>query len=156
MKDVMSKNMQRLVETKSGDKAWEDVKKLAGCKEPYFSSVDDYPDQMTVDLTYAASKVSGLSLEDVLIELGGFPSNMGAVHERVAKPMSNAVPPHFEHEEVQENRLLIHYYSERGFCRVLCGLMPGVGMCFNEEMFINETSCKNKGNKHCTMEVSIQ
>jgi len=179
MKGVVNVGIQELVETKFGIEAWNKTKALAKCEEPFFSASEDYPDQMTLDLANAASEVSGLPLETVLVEFGKFwVPNTGAktyptyfrlagktarefllsmdrIHKQVTKNISNAVPPHFECEELPDGRLLMHYQSERRLCPVLRGLILGVGIYFNEELQVRETTCMNDGAAQCTMEVTF-
>jgi predicted hydrocarbon binding protein len=179
MKGVINKGIQELVETKFGIEAWDKVKEIAKCEEPFFSTSEDYPDQMTLDLANAASEVSGLPLETVLFEFGKFwvsntglesyPTffklagktsrefllNMNKVHIQVTKNIRNARPPIFEFEELPDGRLLMHYRSGRRLCDALRGLIAGVGIHFNEELQIKKTSCMNNGDPQCTMEVSF-
>ena len=134
---------------------------------------------MTLDLANAASEVSGLPLETVLFEFGKFwvsntglesyPTffklagktsrefllNMNKVHIEVTKNIRNARPPIFEFEELPDRRLLMHYRSDRRLCDALRGLIAGVGIHFNEELQIKETSCMKNGDPQCTMEVSF-
>ena len=177
MKGIVNKGIQELVEAKFGAEAWEKVKTLAKCEEPFFSASEDYPDQMTLDLANAASEVSGLPLETVLVEFGKFwvpntgaesyPTffklagktarefllNMDKVHKHVTKNILNAKPPSFEYEELPDGRLLMHYRSERRLCAVLRGLILGVGIHFDEELQVKEIACVNNGDPQCTMEV---
>ncbi len=179
MKGVVNKGIQELVEAKFGAEAWQKVKELAGCDEPFFAVSEDYPDEMTLALVKAASEVSGLSQEDVMIEFGKFwvPNtgknsyqtyynlmgsspkefllNTGKVHEQVTRSIANAQPPRFEYEELPDGRLLMHYHSKRGLCVVLRGLILGVGILFDQELDVKETACVNNGDPHCTMEVTF-
>ena len=179
MKGVINKGIQELVEAKFSTEAWDKIKEMAKCEEPFFSTSEDYPDQMTLDLANAASEVSGLPLETVLVEFGkfwisktGFESyptffklagktarefllNMNKVHNQVTKNIRNARPPSFEYEELPDGRLLMHYRSDRRLCAVMRGLILGVGIHFDEELQLKETSCTNNGDPHCTMEVSF-
>jgi len=179
MKGIINKGIQELVQAKFGVEAWDKVKKLAKCEEPFFSASEDYPDQMTLDLANAASEVSGLPLETVLIEFGKFwVPNTGAksystffnlagktarefllsmdkVHKHVTKSIANARPPSFEYEELPDGRLLMHYQSERKLCAVLRGLILGVGIYFGEELQVKEIACTSNGAPRSTMEVTF-
>jgi len=179
MKGIINKGIQELVEAKFGAEAWDKIKELAKCEEPFFSARENYSDQMTVDLANAASEVSGLPLETVLVEFGKFwitntgaesyPTffklagraareflmNMDKVHKQVTKNVLNAKPPSFEYEELPDGRLLMHYRSERKLCAVLRGLILGVGIYFDEELQVKETACMNNGESQCTMEVTF-
>jgi predicted hydrocarbon binding protein len=179
MKGVINKGIQELVEAKFGAEAWGKIKEMAKCEEPFFSTSEDYPDQMTMDLAHAASEVSGLPMETVLVEFGkfwvsktGFKSyptffklagktarefllNLNKVHNQVTKNIRNARPPSFEYEELPDGRLLMHYRSDRRLCAVMRGLILGVGIHFDEELQLKETSCMNNGDPQCTMQISF-
>jgi hypothetical protein len=179
MKGVINKGIQELIEAKFGAEAWGRIKEMAKCEEPFFSTSEDYPDQMTLDLANAASEVSGLPLETVLVEFGKFwvsktgiesyPTlfklagktarefllNLNKVHNHVTKNIRNARPPFFEYEELADGRLRMHYRSDRRLCVVMRGLILGVGFHFDEELQLKETSCMNNGDSQCTMEISF-
>ena len=179
MKGIINKGIQDLVEAKFGAEAWEKIKALAACEEPFFAVSLDYPDEMTLGLVKAASEVSGLPAETVMIEYGKFivpntlkehyPTyfalagssprefllNMDRVHEEATRSISKATPPKFQYQELPDGRLLMHYSSERRLCAVLHGLILGVGLLFNEELQVRETACMHKGDPRCTMEVTF-
>lgn len=179
MKGVINKGIQELVETKFGSEQWEKIKSLAGCDEPFFSISEDYPDKMTIDLVNSASEVLGIPLETVMVEFGKFwvlntgktsyPTyfkfvglsprefllNMNRVHRQVTRSIPNAKPPSLLYEELPDGRLLIHYKSERLLCPVLYGLILGVGLYFEQELKVTETSCMKKGDSQCTMEITF-
>jgi predicted hydrocarbon binding protein len=179
MKGIINKGIQELVEEKFGTDAWDKVKEVAKCEEPFFSAGEDYPDQLTVDLASAASEVSGLPLDTVLVEFGkywvlntapqSYPSifklsgnsvreflaNMSRVHQQVTRSVANARPPHLEIEEMPDGRLLVHYESERSLCPVLRGCILGVGVRFNEALDVKEIACSNDGVERCSVEVTF-
>jgi len=179
MKGIINKGIQELVVEKFGTEAWEKVKSLAGCDEPFFAISNDYPDETTVALVKAASEVSGLPMETVMIEYGKFivpntlkeqyPTyfqlagksprefllNMDRVHEHVTRSISKSVPPRFEYEQLPDGRLLMKYKSKRRLCAVLHGLILGVGILFNQELGVRETACMHKGDTQCIMEVTF-
>ncbi len=177
MKGVINKGIQEMAETQFGVQAWEKIKEIAGCKEPFFSISEDYPDQMTFDLAGAAAQALGIPLETVLVEFGKFwvmntgkrsyPTffklagssarefllNMDRVHQQATRSVANAHPPSFQYEEMPDGRLLMHYKSERRLCPVLRGLILGVGLNFGQNLQVNEIACMNKGDDQCTMEI---
>ncbi len=179
MKGVINKGIQELVESQFGSEAWSEIKIRAGCDEPFFATSEDYPDEMSLSLVQAASEVSGLAVEDVLVEFGkywvpntgakSYPAfykmagtdarrfllNMNRIHDQVTHNLANATPPRFTYEELDDGRLLMHYHTERNLCPVLRGLILGVGIYFNEDLTVNETACTADGAPHCTMEVSF-
>ena len=179
MKGIINKGIQNMVETRFGAEAWEKVKSLAGCEEPFFAISNDYPDDMTVNLLNAASEVSGLPVETVMIEYGKFmvPNtlkdqyrtyyklagssprefilNMGNVHEHVTKSVPNAIPPKFEYQEMADGRMLMKYQSPRKLCAVFHGLILGVGIYFGQELQVQKTSCMHQGDSYCIVEITF-
>ncbi len=179
MKGIINKGIQEMVEARFGAEAWEEVKSLAGCEEPFFAIGQDYPDELTIALIKAASQVSGLPVETVQVEYGKFMVphtlkkyyatyfqlagssprefllNMDRVHEQATRSITGAAPPKFDYEELPDGRLLMHYHSKRGLCPVLRGLILGVGLYFNQEVRVKETACMHRGDPRCTMEVTF-
>jgi predicted hydrocarbon binding protein len=179
MKGVINKGVQEMVETMYGEQAWERVKTLAGCDEPFYAVSLDYPDDSTSALIKAACEVSGLSADALMVEYGKFvvlntlrkyyPTyvslagasprdfllNMGRIHEQVTRGISNAMPPRFEYDELPDGRLLMHYDSKRGLCAVLRGLILGVGLLFDQSLGVQEIACMRSGAPRCTMEVTF-
>ena len=179
MKGIINKGIQELVETKFGAESWEKVKSLAGCDEPFFAIINDYPDDMTMALVKAASEVAGLPQEAIMVEYGKFivpntlkeqyPSyfklagssprefllNMDRVHKHVTRSVSKGLPPRFEYEDLPDGRLQMKYKSKRKLCAVLHGLILGVGILFGQELQVQEISCMNKGNHECVMEITF-
>ena len=179
MKGVINKGIQDMVEKLFGPEAWEKVKSLAGCDEPFFAIGSDYPDEMTVALVKAASEVAELPVETVMVEYGKFmvPNtlkeqyaayfalagssprefllNVPRVHEYVTRSIPNAAPPKFEYEDLPDGRMLMKYESPRRLCPVLRGLILGVGLLFDQELEVQETACMQSGAPQCVMEVTF-
>lgn len=179
VKGVINKGIQDLLEAKFGPDVWERVRERAGCDVPFFAVGADYPDQVSIDLVDAAAVETGLPPEQVLVEFGkhwvphtgreSYPAlfrlagstareflmNVSAIHARVTKNIPNAAPPSFEYEELPDGRLRIHYHSERPLCPALRGLILGVGDHFGEALEVEEVACSQRGDEHCTMEVTF-
>lgn len=179
MKGIINKGIQELVESNYGSEAWEKVKSLAGCDEPFFAISLDYPDETTLSLVKAASDVAGRPIETVLVEYGKFMItntlkrdypvyfalagssprefllSMGRVHLEVTKNIPNATPPQMDCEELPDGRLIMCYRSERELCPVLRGMIHGVGINFNQTLDVKETTCMGKGDPQCTIEVTF-
>jgi hypothetical protein len=156
------------------------VKEQAGCTEPFFAVSKDYPDEMSIALIKSAADISGLTAEEVMLEygkyivpntlkesyptyfkLGGssardFLLNMDRVHKHATRSILGATPPRFEYEELPDGRLIMHYYSKRGLCTILRGLILGVGILFGENLEVKEIACAHKGASHCSMEVNFK
>ncbi len=179
VKGIINKGIQDMVEARFGPETWEEIKGRAGCNEPFFAISLDYPDEMSLALAGAAAEVAGLPLDTVLIEYGRFlipntlkrehPTyfalagssprefllNMNRVHEITTRNIPDARPPIFGYEELPDGRLLMHYDSSRRLCRVLHGLILGVGDLFGEALQVREIACMQRGDPRCTMEVTF-
>ena len=179
MKGIINIGIQEMVLEKFGAEAWEKVKELAGCDEPFFAISNNYPDEITLALIKAASEVSALPMENLMIEYGKFmvphtlkeqyPTyfqvagksprefllNMDRVHKHATRSISMSVPPRFEYEQLPDGRLLMKYQSERKLCAVLQGLILGVGILFDQELGVRQTVCMHRGDSHCVMEITF-
>lgn len=179
MKGIINKGVQELVTSQFGNDIWESVKKRADCDEPFFSASQDYPDELTTDLVSAASVVTGVPFDTLLVEFGkrwlrntgaqayphlvqlagttarAFLLNIDKVHQHATRSIANARPPRFTYDELSDGRLRIHYRSERRLCLVLEGLILGVGLTFGERLEVVEIACMKKGDAVCTMEVTF-
>ncbi|MFH1513964.1 MAG: heme NO-binding domain-containing protein [bacterium] len=179
MKGIINKGIQDFVKNKFGDEAWGKITAPAGCEESFFAITFDYPDEMTISLVKAVSEVSEFPIETVMLEYGRFmvqntlkenyPTyfqlagnnprdfllNMSKVHEHATRSISKSAPPKFEYEEMPDGKLRMYYYSERGLCTVLRGLILGVGDYFNHKLEVEEVECKHNGADHCIMEVTF-
>lgn len=179
MKGVINKGIQELVTEAFGAEAWGEIKRRAGCEEPFFSASRDYPDAMTLDLVAAVAEVSGLSADAILERFGRFwvPNtgaraypqlyamagrtarefllNLDRVHQHVTRSIENAAPPRFSYDELPDGRLRLHYSSGRRLCAALRGLILGVGEHFDERLEVRELRCMKDGHDDCVMEVSF-
>jgi predicted hydrocarbon binding protein len=177
VKGAIFKGIEDVAKSTFGDTAWQRILETAGCKEPFFTAGDNYPDETATALIRAASEVSGLSEETVMLAFGrhwvlhtaqvtyptlfhlagdtarSFLMNMNRIHELVTRNLQGAHPPKFEYEFQSEQALLIHYTSKRSLCPILRGLIEGVGLYFNEDLKITETACMKNGSPKCTIKV---
>jgi len=180
MKGVINKGIQELVESRFGPNAWQNIKRRAGCEEPFFAASESYPDETTLALIQATSEVSGRPVETVEVEFGKFwvpntgracyPTlyhlagssarefllDMNRVHAQVTRSLWNSLPPKFTYEDLPDGTLLMHYDSKRGLCAVLRGLVIGLGILFGQELEVREVGCARKGNPLSTMEVTFK
>jgi len=179
VKGIINRGIQELVECKFCKTTWEKIKKRAGCNDPFISASEDYPDQTTYDLVDAASEITELPHDTVLMEFGkywipntgarSYPTffklagdsarvfllNMAIVHRHIAMNRHNFGPPIFEYEETPSGRLLMYYKSPRMLCSALHGLILCVGIYFGEKLEVEETSCMKTGDPCCTMKVAF-
>lgn len=180
MKGVINKGIQEYIEASMGAGVWEEIKARVIPDEPFFATSKDYPDEMTIDLLRAAAEVSGKDLDEVMIEFGKFwvpntgsrsyPAlfalagtsareflrNMDRVHAEATQNIPHADPPRFSYEDLPDGSLRIVYHSPRGLCRLLHGLILGVGVHLGEEIAVKELACRHRGDEECAFEVSFE
>jgi hypothetical protein len=179
MKGMVNKGIQEMVKAKFGAESWERIKREAGCDVPFFVIGEEYPNELTAALVKAASGVSGLTEEEVLVEFGKywilntgkktyptfyslagatpreFLLNLGHLYRTASRNKTTSGNALISHEELSDGRLLIHYRSSSNLCAALLGHIIGVGMLFNQVVRVKETACRKQGAECCTMEVTF-
>ncbi len=177
MKGVINKGIQEMVVSRYGGATWEAVKRKAQVEEEMFLLTEDYPDEGTLRLVEAAAEILELPVEGVMVEFGRYwftqvapvlyPSylalagsnpvemlkNVDRIHRLVTRNIPSASPPSFHVEEREDGMLRLHYFSTRGLCPVVRGLVEGVGRYFGKIMAVTEVECVHRGDHHCIFEV---
>ncbi len=162
MKGTVAVCLKETVIKKGGEKAWEEILTKAGFgPETLFTMGEDVPDGSIVSLMESCSKVMGWSMQDTFDEFGEywmleygprvyvaffdgkrssreFLETMDNVHVVVTNTMSNARPPRFRHEYVNDSTMIMHYASHRGMIDVMVGFIRGVGKYYKEELKITK------------------
>jgi methyl-accepting chemotaxis protein len=62
------------------------------------------------------------------------------IHVEATKNVENAQPPHFDIEELDENRIKVHYKSKRKMIDFLVGVVQGAGKYFNTPLDVKKIS----------------
>jgi len=177
MKGAIFKGIQLYITTQYGDEQWNAIKEESHCHEPFFALGQSYPDELALQILGQASKITGETVEDLLLGIGRFwvvhigkanyPSifglvggnarqfllNMNRAHELVTQSLADAQPPRFEYAEPGGGTLRIKYFSRRNLCTLLRGLILGVGDYFDEKLEVTEIGCVSSGAEHCEIEV---
>lgn len=173
MYGMVNKSVEDLITTQFGADKWELVKAKAGVTVESFISNESYPDAMTYGLIGAATKVLGLSVDEILFTFGEFwvlhtarlgygellssaGRNLGefldylpSFHTRVALIFPHLKPPSFECSDRQPDRVTMHYFSHRpGLSVFVRGLLSGVAKMYNTPAEITQTQFKDKGADH--------
>jgi predicted hydrocarbon binding protein len=179
MQGIILRGIQDMVLSKYGEKVWEKIRSIANCQDEYFAVSLNYADQLIFDLLHALSEECNLSFETAQIELGKFmvphtlkthyasyfkragssPKefllHIDEYHEEATRRNSKSSRPKFDIEEKCSDKLLLHYYSRRGLCSLLQGLILGVGLAFDRTLTVREIACVKKGYPHCIMEITF-
>lgn len=157
--------------SKFGIEKWHEIKEIAGCtvEDQQFIRHKYYTDESTVALVVAASKVLGISVDDVLEAFGEYfmeftrrhgydnllscqgstlrlwLSNLNALHDHLQSSLPEGfIAPVFWCEddgtEGNEGCILLHYYSKRG--SLLVPLVVGIVKEISRFHFDVEVSMK--------------
>lgn len=167
MYGLVNKAIAQMVSTNYGEDTWQEIKQKAEVDVDLFLSMEGYPDDITHRLVKAASQVLGLSSAEIMSAFGQywvqytaqegygemmamsgdtlpeFLQNLDALHARVGVVFPKLQPPSFECEDVEEESLKLHYYSERqGLAPMVIGLVQGLGQKFDTEVEITQTHAR--------------
>ena len=179
MYGLVNKSIQDLITTSFGIDKWIAIKEKSGVDIDYFISTEPYDDAITYLLAEAASEELGISVADVLFTFGEwwilktgnekygglmkaggsnlkeFLINLPLFHDRIMLIYPNLMPPEFKVEEVQDNSLVLHYFSEReALVDFMKGLISGLGKMFNTPVEIGHINSKESGHTHEVFKVS--
>jgi len=174
MKGVILKCLKDLVVEKFGKNTWQQIFDKSGFNiATIIASGNDYEDEVVVNVIVKTCEVLNISLFQAADAFGDYWMNtfapnvygahlMGAktarefllklngIHDRITKSVTDAHPPRFELEWLDNNTLIFRYISKRGLVDFVVGLLKGVGKKFNEQLGVeklNETDIKVIFNK---------
>ena len=151
MYGLVNKAIEGLVVSEFGASKWQQIKAKAGYHEETFISMISYDDSITYNLVAAASEITKVSSESLLeafgsywvkytaeegygdmLKMGGdnfvdFLTNLNDLHQRVGSMMPSLVPPFFETEGLEYNKIKLTYISKRvGLVPMVIGLLKGL------------------------------
>jgi len=156
MYGMVNKALQEMIVSRFGVAAWERIRTESGVDIEVFITNNAYPDEVTYNLVFAASKVLDIPASEVLHDFGRhwvlktaqdgygellrtggkdlaeFLRNLPALHTRVTLIFPHLRPPRFRSTDSGANSLRLHYYSHRaGLAPFVVGLLDGLGEMFN-------------------------
>jgi hypothetical protein len=143
------------------------VRARAGCEQTHFTSMLQYPDEMSFGLIAAAAEILGQPADSVLEQVGeywvGFAlrsdygdllrmagrtlpevvQNLNQLHTRVGEAFVDLKPPSFWCDEVTASSLVLHYASDReGLGPMVIGLVRGLGHMLGVETSVAATAAE--------------
>lgn len=153
---LVNQAVQDLAVTLGGNELWGTISRRAGLDQTTFVAMQTYDDAVTFALVEAASEVLGMTQDEVLEAFGEhwivytgrsgygplfaamgstlpeFLGNVDAMHARIALSMPELRPPSFSCEQLDQQRILVRYWSERtGLAPMVTGLLKGLGVLFD-------------------------
>ena len=179
MKGLIFRQLEKMVTTKLGLRAWDTLVERAPLttRDGFIGSVT-YPDADLFALVRAASELTGRPESELLRAFGRFVfpdlarvyaaflagthtskefliSVGRVVHVEVAKLHTGAVLPEFDYEDPAPDRLVVLYRSRRRLCDFAAGLIDAVGDHFGEDIAQVHRLCTRQGAEHCRFELSF-
>lgn len=162
MYGLVNRAVEELVCTQFGEATWEAIREEAGVDIEVFVSMEPYEDAVTYKLVNAASKILGVSAEQVLITFGEywtlytaregygellkmsgntlpeFLRNLDNMHARVGLLYPELQPPSFQCTDMTEQGMMLHYRSHReGMAPLVVGLLQGLSKIFAVNLAID-------------------
>ncbi len=169
MYGIIQKSIEEMVVSSFGQEKWEAILDEAGVAERDFVMLKSYPDEVTLAIVGAATRVLGLSAETVLetfgehwityaergygallrMSGGTFPevvAHLDAMHTRIKLNMPELRPPSFRCEPQRDGVMRLHYYSERkGLEPVVRGMLRSLARRMGVEIEFNESRAPDDG-----------
>jgi predicted hydrocarbon binding protein len=165
-----------VIEKHGGVDTWRDLLAANGRKFDNYNPITEYPDNEVIALAKTASEKLGVPFVAVLEDFGAFTAkqlvtfyhmyvkdewktfdvieNAGSnIHSALNQYNNTRKPPRIDARRIDDDNMLIHYYSHRKLCPVLKGIIRGLGEHYSESFLINETECMHSGHPHCTISV---
>ncbi|HXH99539.1 MAG TPA: heme NO-binding domain-containing protein [Sphingobacteriaceae bacterium] len=151
--------LKKYVNSNFAEGTWDNLIKLSGASGDY-EMTQSYPLQEIGLIVAAASQLTGISPQEIQERFGEFlvpdlfklyadylrPEwktfdvllhTEGVMHGAVRKLNSIANPPVLNVSKVNENLLIIDYYSKRRMGALATGIIKGIAKYFNESEIIN-------------------
>ena len=180
MYGLVNRALQQLVCTHHGQRTWDTIRAKAGVADEVFVRMDSYPDEVTHRLVAAASEVLDEPADELLKAFGrnwvrytmvegygALLSDLGptlhdalaaldAMHARVALLYPALKPPSFRISGVSEERISLHYHSERcGLAPMIIGLVEGLGERYALRVEVQHATAKGEGCDHDRFDIRI-
>jgi len=179
MKGIIFNLLEEFIVGKLGDEGYEAL--IESCDlettEP-FVGPGSYPDGDLFAIAGKAAEAIGAPLPDALRAFGrfcvpelakkfpvfftphdnpkAFLETVDDIHYmEVVKLYEDAVPPHFEYEDPAPDRLVMKYRSKRKLCRLMEGLIDGVGDYYKTPIRYKQTRCMLDGAEECVFEIEF-
>lgn len=179
MYGVVNQAIEGMVIETFGKETWEKIKVKSELVDVDFLNNEPYPDKMTYDLVVAANEITNVPIPDILQAFGEywilntgmkkygplmtsggdslkeFLVNLPNFHSRVMLMYPKLTPPSFLIENVQDNDLELHYFSERpGLKDFVIGLIKGLGKMFKSPVEITVIQERETGATHEIFKIS--
>lgn len=178
MHGIILKGLKDFTVENYDEETWNRIQDEADVGRRLYVPVTEYPDEHVLALVAAASEVSGIAAEELMRAFGRFLVPMlvkfYGVHvdedwdglelvENVedyihmalrSKHISDFDPPAIDARRTGDDRVVVHYASERELCDVAIGILEGIGEFYDESYEISEQQCMHDGAPRCEITVA--
>ena len=173
MYGLINRAIQELISDQYGETIWIEIKENSQVDVDNFLAMSTYPDEATYRLVEEASKILGLSENQIfeafgeywilytaqegygpLLDAAGdtfvdFLQNLNDLHARVSISMPDLKPPKLVCSDINRDSMRLHYYSERpDLTPLVIGLLKGLGKKFKTPIEIRLDKSKAAGLDH--------
>lgn len=178
MHGIILKGLKDFTVENYDEETWNRIQTEADVGRRLYIPVTEYPDEHVVALVGAASEVSGVGERTLMRAFGRFLVPMllkyygvhvdedwdglelvenveSYIHMALrSKNISDFDPPSIDAHRTDDDRVVVHYASERELCDVAIGILEGVGECYEESYEITEQQCMHDGAPACEITVA--
>ncbi len=172
------KGLKDFVIARHGEDGWDAVREAAGVPGRIYVPVAEYPDEEVMDLVAAGVEVTDVPTDELLGAFGEFlvgplvetygvhvdgewdglelVANVEEhIHEALRKKRTSDIrPPAIGARREGEDRVVVHYGSDRELCELAKGLVRGVGDYYDERYEVDERQCMKDGAQRCEIVVT--
>jgi hypothetical protein len=165
--------IQEFLVQRYGDAVWQQVKRRAAPDISDFLTMEQYPDEVTVNMVGIAAELTGDETAEVLDAIGEYwirfaersgygdllhvigttlpeaLTNLDNMHARVGLIFPDLKPPTFWCTDLREHSLVLHYQSEReGLDRMIPGTVRGLAAMLNTTASVEQIASKGPDVDH--------
>ena len=179
MYGLVNKALQEMVEKQFDPTVWARIRADAGVDDDVFISLDAYPDEITYRLVGAVAAVTQQEPTAILHDFGRhwvldtaskhyghllqasgrtfsqFLQALPNFHTRVSLMMPRLIPPEFACDDIEPQRMILHYRSTRaGLVPFVDGLIHGLADLYAVAVTVNVLPERSEGPGHTAFEVA--
>lgn len=165
--------IQGFIAQRYGDAVWQQVKQRATPDISHFLTMEQYPDEVTLNMIGTAADLTGDEARGMLEAIGEYwiqfaqrsgygdllqvigttlpeaLTNLDNMHARVGLTFPDLKPPTFWCTDVGEHSLILHYQSEReGLDPMIPGMVRGLAAMLNTPASVKQIGSKGDGADH--------
>jgi hypothetical protein len=178
VKGIVFNLLEQAVTDRYGEEVWDSLLDAARV-EGVYTAVGTYPHEQLQAIVGAASAALGIPADDLVRWFGrealpmlaakypGFFDGRAdtrsflltlneVIHPEVRKLFPGAYAPSFEFDASVDDELSLSYNSHRNLCSFAEGLIEGAADRFDEDVFIEQTSCTKRGDPTCVILVRFK